>query len=132
MGFKDWFNAQQERADANAVYGVHRLNGGEYTYLPQGKFKNIKKPIAGAVAEFESGADVGGRTTLTRVAAGAIIAGPVGAIVGGMFKKDRNRVYVSITFADGEVVVLDGPAKDEPKVRAFAHKLNLAAARHSA
>lgn len=129
MGFKDWFSAQQERADANAVYGVHRLNGGDYTYLPQGKFKNIKKPIAGAVAEFESGADVGGRTTLTRVAAGAIIAGPVGAIVGGMFKKDRNRVYVTITFPDGDVVVVDGPAKDESKVRSFAQKVNAAGPR---
>lgn len=131
MGLKDAFNAQMERARTSAVYGVHRLSGGEYTYLPKGKFKNIRKPVAGAVAEHESGADVGGRTTLTRIAAGAIIAGPVGAIVGGMFKKDRNRFYVTITFPDGDVAVIDGPAKDESRLREFTAKVNAAAKAHS-
>jgi len=72
---------------------------------------------------------MGGRTTLSRVAAGAIVAGPIGAIVGGMFKKDRAKVYVTTTFADGEVVILEGPVKDEAKVREFARKVNAAANR---
>lgn len=117
-----------ERSKANAVYGVHRINGDSYVYLPDGAFKQVRKPIAGAVAEYEPGSAVGGRTTLTRVAAGAIVAGPVGAIVGGMFKKDRSRGYVSITFSDGDVVVVDGPLKDESKLRTFATKVNQAAA----
>lgn len=127
MGFKDAWNAQLDRSRSSAVYGVHRVNRSEYVYLPKGAFKSVRKPVAGASAEFESGADIGGRTTLTRVAAGAIIAGPVGAIVGGMFRKDRNRVYVTISFADGEVAVIDGPARDESKLRAFAAKVNAAA-----
>lgn len=129
MSIKDAWNAQLERSKNNAVYGTHVINGGEYSYLPKGGFKKIRKPLAGAVAEFESGSDIGGRTTLTRVAAGAIIAGPVGAVVGGLFKKDRNRVYVTITFADGEVAVVDAPAKHESKIRDFAAKVNAAATR---
>lgn len=129
MGFKDAWNAQMERSKNSAVYGTHVISAGQYSYLPEGGFKKIKKPIAGAVAEYEHGADIGGRTTLTRVAAGAIIAGPVGAVVGGMFKKDRNRVYVTITFPDGAIVVVDGPAKNERKLRDFASKVNAAASR---
>lgn len=126
MGLKDAWNRQMERSKANAVYGVHRINGDTYVYLPEGGFKQVRKPIAGAVAEYEPGSAVGGRTTLTRVAAGAIVAGPVGAIVGGMFKKDRSRGYVSITFPDGDVVVVDGALKDEKKLREFAGKVTAA------
>ena len=131
MGFKDAWNAQMERSKTSALYGIHTVSQGVYSYIPKGQFKKIKKPITGAVAEFESGADVGGRTTLTRVAAGAIIAGPVGAVVGGLFKKDRNRAYVTVTFPDGDVVVIDGPAKDERKLREFAAKTNAASSRQA-
>lgn len=130
MGFKDAWDAQMERSKTAAVYATHTLSGDKYSYLPKGGFKSVKKHIGGAVAEDESGADVGGRTTLTRVAAGAIIAGPIGAIVGGLFKKDRNKCYVTITFPDGDVVVIDGPAKHESKLRDFAAKANTAGQRY--
>ena len=105
---------------AYAQYGGHTVNNGEYVWPARG----IRKPIGGATATYESGANVGGRTTLTRVGVGAIVAGPVGAIVGGMFKKDRNRCYVTLEFPDREVVVVDGPAKDERLLREFAAKFN--------
>lgn len=130
MGFKDAWNAQMERSKAAAAdapfaarYGGHYLAQGSY------HFALDSRPIAGAVAEFENGADIGGRTTLARVAVGAIIAGPVGAIVGGMFKKDRAKVYVTTTFPDGEVIILEAPAKDESKLREFTRKVNAAAKR---
>ena len=107
-----------------AFYGPNTVKKGTFTHLPKGRLKPVKKPVAGAVAEYESGTDAGERTTLTRVAAGAIIAGPVGAIVGGMFKKDRTKGYVTVTFSDGEVIVIDGPLKDESKMREFTQKVN--------
>lgn len=114
-----------------AFYDTHTIKDGNYNHLPKGKFKKIRKPIGGAVAEYESGAYAGEQTTLGRVALGAVIAGPVGAIVGGMFRKDRTRGYVTVTFPDGEVVILDGPIKDELKMREFASKVNAASAHYS-
>ncbi len=115
----------------DALYETHRIRKGVYTYLPKGKFVPIKKPVAGAVAEFEMGDDFGSRTTLGRVAAGAIIAGPVGAIVGGLFKKDSTRVYVTITFADGQIVVVDAPRKNGPKLQEFAREVTAAGVKYA-
>lgn len=84
----------------------------------------IKRDIAGASAEYESGADRS-RPTLTRIGAGALLAGPVGAIAGGMFKKDRTKGYVTVIFPDGATVIIDGPAKDEKKMREFANAINM-------
>lgn len=146
MGFKDWFNAQNERnrkwkeseaqrregqqsertAPRTFAYGVHRVSNGEYVYLPKGQIKSVRKPVAGASAEFESGASHSSATA-GRVIAGALIAGPAGAIVGGMFRKQKGRCYVYVTFSDGDVAVVDGPIRDEPKLREFAQKINTAA-----
>lgn len=130
MGLMDKLKDARANAEYSAAYDVHSVNRGMYSYLPVGKFKQIRKPVSGAVAEFETGADAGGRTTLTRVAAGAIIAGPLGAIVAGMFKKDRNKIYVTVTFPDGDVAIIDAPAKDDSKLREFARKINAAGAHY--
>ena len=138
MGFKKWFTAQNERydqvkfnkADApyRALYGVHTVANGNYVYMES--FKRIVKPIGGAAAEFDPGYS-DESTTLTRVAAGAVIAGPVGAIVGGMFKKQKGRCYVTVTFPDGEVAVIDGPVKDTSKLRHFTQQVNKASAHYA-
>lgn len=128
MGIKDWYTGQIERQNESALYGVHKLARGEYSYLPKGKFKQVRKPVDGASAEFESGADNSGATA-SRVIAGALIAGPAGAIVGGLFKKQKGRVYVYVTFADGDVAIIDGPVRDETKLREFASKVNAAASK---
>lgn len=132
MGFKKWFQAQKQRSEEynagaafRAHYGTHSVDNGIYDYLPDGKFKKIKKPVAGATAEFDKGSDKSS-ATVGRVAAGAIIAGPVGAIVGGMFKKQKGRVYVYVTFPDGDMIILDGPVKDETRLRQFAATVNRA------
>lgn len=126
----DKFRDAMESAERNAVYGVHRVTNGEYVYLPKGKFTSVKKPVAGATAEFESGAS-NSSATVGRVLAGTLIAGPVGAIVGGMFKKQKGRAYVYVTFLDGDIAIVDGSIKDESKMREFALKVN-AAAKHYA
>ena len=125
MGFKDAWNRQMERSRIVAAYGVHSVTrDGNYRWMPEGSLKQQFRPVVGAVAEYEPGSAVGGRTTLTRVAAGAIVAGPIGAILGGMFKKDTSKGYVSVTFPDGDVVVVDGPLSDEPKMRQFVQRVN--------
>lgn len=123
MGFKEKWNAQMERSRIAAAYGVHAIQkNGDYRYLPEGKFKNVVKPVAGAQAIFELGADKS-RPTLTRVGAGALLAGPAGAIVGALFQKDTSRNYITVIFADGDTVIIDGPAKDEKKMRTFAERI---------
>lgn len=109
-----------------AFYDTHTVKDGNYNHLPKGKFKKLRKPIGGAVAEYERGDYAGEETTLGRVALGAVIAGPVGAIVGGMFKRDRTRGYVTVTFPDGEIVIVDGPLRDAEKMRVFAEKVTAA------
>lgn len=110
-----------------ANYGVHSIRKGIYDYLPEGKFKSVKKPVKGARAEFELGAEQK-RTTLTRVGVGGVLFGPAGAIVGGLMKKDKSKCYVSVSFADGDTVLIEGPLKHEKKMRQFAADVNRIAA----
>lgn len=110
-------------AAVSASYGKHQIKDRLYREGLLG----ITKPMAGAVATFESGADRG-RPTLTRIGAGAIIAGPVGAIAGGLFKKNKSKCYVTIVFPDGDTAIIDAPVKDETKLRKFAAEANLASA----
>lgn len=87
----------------------------------------INKPVAGASATFDSGADTS-RPTLTRIGAGALLAGPIGAVGGALLKKNTSKCYVTVIFADGDTVIIEGPAKDEMKMRQFAADVNRRAA----
>ncbi|QAB17489.1 DUF4429 domain-containing protein [Leucobacter muris] len=115
-----------ERASAEASYAGHVARGDVYIYARPDS-STAFKTVAGAVASFESGADRS-RPTLTRIGAGAIIAGPAGAIVGGLFKKDTSKCYVTVVFADGDTAIVEGPVKDEKKLRQFAADVNRIAA----
>ena len=110
---------------ATAVYAGHSAQGDVYIYPAPGgtKFKTLK----GARANFESGSDKS-RPTITRIGAGAIIAGPTGAVIGGLIKKNTTRCYVTTEFLDGEAAIVEGPAKDEAKMRQFAADVNRLAA----
>src|SRR5690606_12426693 len=88
---------------------------------PQGRF-----PVAGAHVIVDHGANIGSRISGTRVAAGAVLLGPVGAILGGMAKKDRSKIYIVATLADGTVVSSDAPASYETVAREFAQAANRA------
>lgn len=115
--------AALRRASAVAIYEKHQVAAGAY----RSSFLATPKPIEGASATFDSGADRS-RPTLTRIGAGAIVAGPVGAIAGGLFKKNTSKCYVTIEFPDGEAVIVEGPVKDEAKMRQFAADVNKIAA----
>ncbi|ORL11669.1 hypothetical protein [Prescottella equi] len=85
-----------------------------------------KKPLSGASAIVE----VGGtqrRTTGTRMAVGTVIAPGVGTIIGAMAKKKSSNVYLTIQFADGEVMTFEEKAKKEGDFRKIAAQINTAA-----
>lgn len=75
-------------------------------------------PVAGAKADFEHGANVGGRVTATRVMLTGVFALAM--------KKDQSKVYVMVELADGEQLLLEGKAKQEKDAREFAAKVNQA------
>ncbi|WP_030143861.1 hypothetical protein [Mycetocola saprophilus] len=128
MGFKELmvkYKENQKHVPYIGRFGYVFHDKGVVSHIVSGR--TVKRDVAGAEAVFENGADQGRKTTIGRVAAGAIIAGPVGAIVGGMFKKNKNRVYVSITFPDGSVIIEDAPVKKEREAREFVSKINQAA-----
>jgi len=115
-----WSKSLNE-AQYHALFQGHEIKKGEYRH------RGTKLPIAGAVAEFESGAD-NKRITGTRVIAGGILFGPAGAVVGGALRKNKTKCYVTITFADGQNVIIEAPIKDENKARQFVSKVNNASA----
>ncbi len=75
--------------------------------------------IAGAEAEFQHGADLGGRVTLTRVALTGVFA------LG--LKKDRSKVYIAVQLPDGQQVLIEGKAREEKQARRFANQIQQAA-----
>lgn len=78
--------------------------------------------ISGAEAEFQHGASLGGRVTLTRVALTGIFA------LG--LKKDRSKVYIAVQLADGQQVLIEGKAKEEKQARRFANQIQQTASHY--
>lgn len=103
------------------IYGDFILSGGLLGYTDEGTRKT--KDLGGATASFESGADRS-RPTLTRIAAGTLLAGPIGAVGGALLKKNTSKCYVTVLFSDGDAIIIEGPTKDERKLREFAAKVN--------
>ncbi|WNM27567.1 hypothetical protein RN607_00775 [Demequina capsici] len=125
MGFKDAVRRSKENAAFQASFEGYRIMNG--VLVPRLTSGNLTVPVGGCTADFDSG-ESNQRTTGTRVITGAILAGPVGAIVGGMFKKEKGKVYVTIITADGDAMIVAADRKDAPKARAFAAKVNKAGA----
>ena len=87
-------------------------------------------PVAGAEAEFESGAEKK-RMTVTRVVGGGMLLGPAGALLGGLARKNRSKVYVAVALADGTTFLIESSIRDEKQAREFTAKVT-AAGRHYA
>lgn len=85
-------------------------------------------PIDGAHASYESGAAARQRITATRVVSGLAAAGPLGAIIGGLAKKDETKMYIVVELGDGQIITVEAKARDEMKVRAFVDAVNAASA----
>lgn len=129
----DRAEAKRQKRQARRERWSKSLNEAQYHALFQGhevrkgiyRHRGTKLPIAGASADFESGADKK-RITGTRVITGGILFGPAGAVVGGALRKNKTKCYVTITFADGQNVIIEAPIKEETKARQFAAKVNAA------
>lgn len=79
----------------------------------------IRTPISEVKAKIESEDVLRGRMSAGRVVGGYVLLGPVGALLGGMAKKDKKRIYLTISFSDGTSVVTAG----EEQSRRAAEKL---------
>jgi hypothetical protein len=99
-----------------------------YTFQGNELRKGLRSwPLNECEANVETGAAVSSRVTATRVVAGAMMFGNTGALVGAISKKDRSKVYLTISVADN-VFLEEVRGLDEGKARQFANKLNQAAA----
>ncbi|NJI60930.1 hypothetical protein HCX50_15985 [Microbacterium oxydans] len=102
-----------------AEFGAYKLRDG----VLKGGGKSVS--LQGAEAEATQGAP-SQRSTLTRMGAGALIAGPVGFVVGAVARKDTSKCYVTVELPQG-VVVIEGRSKDYPHAVKFADAINRSA-----
>ncbi|WKD60881.1 hypothetical protein CCICO_04220 [Corynebacterium ciconiae DSM 44920] len=81
----------------------------EYVY-----HQGVREPVDGVTARIETEESLQGRMSAGRVVGGAILLGPVGALLGGMARKSDKRVYLSIQLPEGgELVAAGGPESEE-------------------
>lgn len=124
-GSKPWYDKVAEWADRQPViYGGIMMKAGKLSY--RGEYQ----PVAGVRVRVESAGELQRRSTLTRTAAGGLLFGPAGAIVGALFKKtvDKRELYLLV---DGPVFAwaVEVRASDGPAARSFAAKVNTASHR---
>ena len=100
----------------SAEFGGYKLRDG----VLKGGGKSVS--VQGAEAEATEGAP-SQRSTLTRMGAGALIAGPIGFVVGPVARKNTSKCYVTIGVPDG-VVVIESKAKEFPDAVRFADAVN--------
>ncbi|MBM4574847.1 hypothetical protein GS896_27705 [Rhodococcus hoagii] len=96
MGLRDWYananaktEARRELHQFDVLTRDFRVYGDKLQLKTTEGFREY--PVAGSVTTFENGAAASSRISATRVAAGAVVLGPLGALLGGMAKKDTSR-----------------------------------------
>lgn len=121
-----WFNDQMSKQQAFAAAHKHDCNfAGAYLMGDTVKHGLKKWPVAECSAEFQTGEQLA-KMSASRVVGGAVLLGPLGAVLGGMAKKDKSKAYVALQTPDGPVV-LEGPMKDQKDAMQFAANINAAA-----
>lgn len=78
-------------------------------------------PVSECEVVIDTGANVSSRVTATRVAAGALLAGPAGALIGSIAKKDRSAVYMTIITPD-DMILETVSGLDKVNVRRICHE----------
>ncbi|GAB3141683.1 hypothetical protein GCM10027057_25660 [Marisediminicola antarctica] len=81
-------------------------------------------PTLGAQASVDVGASTS-RISLTRVAVGGVVAGGLGAVVGGSSRRNTTKCFLTLSTSVGTVVIPYNPAS-ETKARKFAAQVNAA------
>lgn len=94
------------------------LRGGKLTV--QAGFKRFHYNLTDCEVELVDGGERQ-RMTVTRIGAGALLAGPVGALIGGMAKKDLSKTFALMSTPDG-VRRLEATGKEAQKAREFMFK----------
>ncbi|KRE65424.1 hypothetical protein ASG79_13700 [Arthrobacter sp. Soil761] len=124
--FKDVIRNAQEAGNA---YSELKKNTGMFRGLVlSGRTLskgNQSWPASECEIVIDSGANVSARVTGTRVAAGAILAGPAGALLGSIAKKDRSAIYMTVITPD-DMFLEKVSGLDEAKAREFATKVKRA------
>ncbi len=82
-------------------------------------------PASECEVVIDVGANVSARVTGTRVAAGALLAGTTGALIGSIAKKDRSAIYLTVITPD-DIFIEKVAGLDEEKARDFATKIKRA------
>lgn len=124
-----WLKNSLDKAEARKELGKYNCRGvGIYALIDGEVMAGSKKyPAKDCHAEIIEGGQRQ-RMTATRVGTGALLFGPVGAIIGGMSKKDISQNWMIVATPDGtEQVKVNG--KGLAKARTFVMKLELEAAR---
>ena len=83
-------------------------------------------PLSGAKAEIVDADTARTRMTATRVLGGAVLFGPLGALVGGMAKKNVGQVYVLVTTEDGRMFSASAKSKETGKAAELVSRINAA------
>lgn len=126
MGF---FDFKEEDVKYNASFGKKGeafgiLQG--FTVTLVGFPKNTKIPTKGLTAKLHTD-NLGTYISGKRVAAGAVLFGPIGALAGLIARKNTSAVYVTLE-KDGEVVgILSDKAKKIAQARKFIEVLQKSA-----
>jgi len=122
-----WWDGGQWTPRNQLIGEQHSLAGvtvaGEWIH-----YRDLSQPVSGVMASYETGGEIGKRSTLTRAVAGGVLFGPAGAITGATFSRTVNRraFYLAIDGPEQFWIVPVAP-KLAAQAREFAAWTNTAA-----
>jgi hypothetical protein len=124
--FKDLIRDAQDIGDAYTDFKKSNATFRGITLADRTLSKGRKSwPASECEVAIDTGANVSSRVTATRVAAGAMLAGTAGAMIGSIAKKDRSMVYLTVITPD-DIILEKVSGLDEAKARDFAMKVKRA------
>ncbi|MGP9725439.1 hypothetical protein ACT3SZ_15620 [Corynebacterium sp. AOP40-9SA-29] len=83
-------------------------------------------PARDAKATVDAGAAAQSKVGAGRVVGGAILAGPVGALIGAAAKKSTGELFITVESTDGRVAIGSGPSKESSSATTLANAINAA------
>ncbi|WP_454810599.1 DUF2510 domain-containing protein [Paenarthrobacter nitroguajacolicus] len=117
--FREAGSALDDFRKSNVAFRGFRLAG---RTLHKG---NKSWPSSECEVVIDVGANVSARVTGTRIAAGALLGGTTGALIGSIAKKDRSALYLTVITPD-DMFIERVAGLDEKKARDFAMKVKRA------
>ena len=88
------------------------------------EYEGKRYPRAGAKAVMDTGAAAQKRITATRVVGGAVVLGPLGALLGGVAKKRTGMIFLTVDLPDGTCLVAGDKAKRQKDAAKALQKIN--------